>query len=57
MNKASKILENSLAHNLTWLSGERSYEIARLESLLRGDLSADERAIAQAQLSFHTENN
>jgi hypothetical protein len=57
MNKASKILENSLAHNLTWLSGERSYEISRLETLLRGSLNEEERSIAASMLQFYKEES
>lgn len=52
MNKASKILENAI-HNSAWLAGERSFEITRLESLLRGSLNEEERSIAEAMLSFH----
>ena len=50
--KAAKIQEHVIK-DAGWIRGEVSYEISRLESLLRGSLTSEERAIAESQLSFH----
>lgn len=53
--KAAKIAEHVIT-DVSWIAGEKQFEITRLETLLRSnECTAEEREIALAMLQFHTE--